>query len=146
MKSWEVIQMYSKLSDGSFMVAGFVARDAEIKTTQSGKTLTTWGVAAAKTQTADGKWETKWTNCQAWHDTARAAANIRKGDTVLCVGSLETNEYNGKTYKNLVVEFFCKMPTGMEAAVPAVSSNPGVSAENDLSEFEEILGDGDLPF
>lgn len=136
--------MYSKLSDGSFMVAGFVARDAEIKTTQSGKTLTTWGVAAAKTQTADGKWETKWTNCQAWHDTARAAANIRKGDTVLCVGRLETNEYNGKKYKNLVVEFFCKMPTGAQAAVPQAGAD--VSAESDLAEFEEILSDGELPF
>lgn len=136
--------MYSKLSDGSFMVAGSVARDAEMKTTQSGKTLTTWGVAAAKTQTADGKWETKWTNCQAWHDTARAAANIRKGDTVLCVGRLETNEYNGKTYKNLVVEFFCKMPTGTQAAVPQAGAD--VNAESDLAEFEEILSDGDLPF
>lgn len=136
--------MYSKLSDGSFMVAGFVARDAEMKTTQSGKTLTTWGVAAAKTQTADGKWETKWTNCQAWHDTARAAANIRKGDTVLCIGRLETNEYNGKTYKNLVVDFFCKMPAATQAAVPQAGAD--VSAESDLAEFEEILSDGDLPF
>lgn len=136
--------MYSKLSDGSFMVAGFVARDAETKTTQSGKTLTTWGVAVAKTQTADGKWETKWTNCQAWHDTARAAANIRNGDTVLCIGRLETNEYNGKTYKNLVVDFFCKMTAATQAAVPQAGA--GVSAESDLAEFEEILSDGDLPF
>lgn len=138
--------MYSKLGDGGFMVAGYVARDAELKTTQTGKTLCMWSVAAAKVKQQDGSYETKWTNCQSWHDTARAAANIRKGDTVLCIGRLETNEYNGKTYKNLVVEFFCKMPTGMEAAVPVASSNPGVSADGDLSEFEEILGDGDLPF
>ena len=45
--------MYSKLSDGGFMVAGYVARDAETKTTQSGKTLTTWGVAAAKVKKGD---------------------------------------------------------------------------------------------
>lgn len=140
--------MYSKLSDGGFMVAGYVARDAETKTTQSGKTLTTWGVAAAKIKKDDGNCETKWTNCQAWHDTARAAANIRKGDTVLCIGHMETNEYNGKTYKNLVVEFFCKMPNGAEAAMPtyqAGSSGAGISAEDDLSEFEE-LATGDLPF
>lgn len=140
--------MYSKLSDGGFMVAGYVARDAETKTTQSGKTLTTWGVAAAKVKKGDGNYETKWTNCQAWHDTARAAANIRKGDTVLCIGHMETNEYNGKTYKNLVVEFFCKMPNGTEAAMPtsqAGNSGAGISAEDDLSEFEE-LATGDLPF
>lgn len=140
--------MYSKLSDGGFMVAGYVARDAETKTTQSGKTLTTWGVAAAKVKKDDGNYETKWTNCQAWHDTARAAANIRKGDTVLCIGHMETNEYNGKTYKNLVVEFFCKMPNGAEAAMPtsqAGNNGAGISAEDDLSEFEE-LATGDLPF
>lgn len=140
--------MYSKLSDGGFMVAGYVARDAETKTTQSGKTLTTWGVAAAKVKKDDGNYETKWTNCQAWHDTARAAASIRKGDTVLCIGHMETNEYNGKTYKNLVVEFFCKMPNGAEAAMPTSPSGnngAGISAEDDLSEFEE-LATGDLPF
>lgn len=140
--------MYSKLSDGGFMVAGYVARDAETKTTQSGKTLTTWGVAAAKVKKDDGNYETKWTNCQAWHDTARAATNIRKGDTVLCIGHMETNEYNGKTYKNLVVEFFCKMPNGAEAAMPTSPSGnngAGISAEDDLSEFEE-LATGDLPF
>lgn len=140
--------MYSKLSDGGFMVAGYVARDAETKTTQSGKALTTWGVAAAKVKKDDGSYETKWTNCQAWHDTARAAANIRKGDTVLCIGHMETNEYNGKTYKNLVVEFFCKMPNGAEAAMPtsqAGNNGAGISAEDDLSEFEE-LATGDLPF
>lgn len=140
--------MYSKLSDGGFMVAGYVARDAETKTTQSGKTLTTWGVAAAKVKKDDGNYETKWTNCQAWHDTARAAANIRKGDTVLCIGHMETNEYNGKTYKNLVVEFFCKMPNGAEAAMPtsqAGNNGAGISAEDDLSEFEE-LATGDLSF
>lgn len=140
--------MYSKLSDGGFMVAGYVARDAETKTTQSGKTLTTWGVAAAKVKKDDGNYETKWTNCQAWHDTARAAANIRKGDTVLCIGHMETNEYNGKTYKNLVVEFFCKMPNGTEAAMPTSqtgNNGAGISAEDDLSEFEE-LATGDLPF
>ena len=137
--------MYSKLSDGGFMVAGYVARDAEVKTTQTGKTLTTWGVAAAKVKKDDGNYETKWTNCQAWHDTARAAASIKKGDTVLCIGHMEQNEYNGKTYKNLVVEFFCKMPIGAEAALPAVNASPSVSADDDLSEFEE-LATGDLPF
>lgn len=141
--------MWSKLSDKqSFMVAGYVARDAEMKTTQTGKTLTRWSVAAAKTKKEDGTFETMWTNCQAWHDTARAAASIRKGDTVLCIGRLETNEHEGKTYKNLVVEFFCKMPTGMETAVPAATSaaaSPGINASDDLSEFEEILGD-EVPF
>lgn len=141
--------MWSKLSDKqSFMVAGYVARDAEMRTTQTGKTLTTWSVAAAKTKKEDGSFETMWTNCQAWHDTARAATTIRKGDTVLCIGRLETREHEGKTYKNLVVDFFCKMPTGTETAVPAAPSaagSPSVNASDDLSEFAELIGD-EVPF
>lgn len=136
--------MYSKLQDGSFMISGFVARDAEMRTTQSGKTLTTWSVSVASTKKPDGTYEKHWTNCQAWHDTARAAACIKKGDTVLCIGRIETNEYEGKAYKNLVVDFFCKMPAGMESPVPQASA--GVNAGDDLSEFEEILNDGTVPF
>lgn len=144
--------MWSKLSDKqSFMVAGYVARDAEMKTTQTGKTLTRWSVAAAKTKKEDGSFETMWTNCQAWHDTARAAATIRKGDTVLCIGRLETSEYDGKTHKNLVVDFFCKMPTGTETAVPAAPSAAASAKKNDnpdnlLGDFEEIISDGEVPF
>ena len=40
------------------------------------------------------------------------------------------------------------MPTGTETAVPAVPSataSPAVNASDDLSEFEEILGD-EVPF
>lgn len=139
--------MYSKLQDGSFMVAGYVARDVELKKTQSGKNLAKWGVAAAKVKKEDGNYETKWTNCQAWNDTAKiAAANIKKGDTVLCIGRLETNEHEGKVYKNLVVEFFCVMPNGMYAAMPVASNDVGINANDDLSEFEMILDDGTVPF
>lgn len=139
--------MYSKLQDGSFMVCGYVARDAELKTTQTGKTMARWSVAVGKKDTADGNKETIWTSCQAWHDTAKLAGSIRKGDTVLCIGRIDKNEYNGKTYKNLVVEFFCKM--GEAASTPAQAASPqqnaGISAEDDLSEFV-ALDDGELPF
>lgn len=134
--------MYSKLQDGNFIISGYVARNAEEKTTQSGKHLTRWSVAVGRKQTANGNAETIWTTCQAWGDTARAAASIRKGDTVLCVGRLEKNEYDGKTYKNLVVEFFVKMSAPCAAQTVASDS---ISAEDDLSEFEE-LDTGDLPF
>lgn len=140
--------MFSNLQDGSFMVAGYVAKDAELKKTQSGKSLAKWGVAAAKIKKDDGNYETKWTNCQAWNDAAKiAAANIKKGDTVLCIGRLETNEYEGKVYKNLVVDCFFKMPTGMgEDAPPASGTGAGISADDDLSEFEELINDDTVPF
>lgn len=135
--------MYSKLQDGSFIICGFVARDAEIKTVgQNNSSLCRWSVKVGEKQNGDQK-EAIWTNCQAWHDTARAAAAIKKGNTVLCIGKLETNEYEGKTYKNLVCEFVSIM-----GKAPAVqqSSEPYTADTSDLSAYEEILGDGDAPF
>lgn len=135
--------MYSKLQDGSLIIAGYVARDAEQKTTQSGKTLTRWSVAVGSRKKQDGQNEAIWTNCQAWDKTAQIAAGIRKGDTVLCIGRIETNDYNGKTYKNLVCEFVSIMGN---VPAPATARNAAVSAEDDLSEFETILDDGEVPF
>ena len=59
--------MYSKLQDGSFIVAGYIARDAEMKQTQKGKTYTTWSVKVGeKPPTTEGeRGEAIWTNCKA---------------------------------------------------------------------------------
>ncbi len=139
--------MYSKLQDGNFIISGFVARNAEMKQTQSGKTYTTWSVKVAvkPSQNQGERGEAVWTDCKAWHDLARYATNIKKGDTVLCIGRLETNDYNGKTYKTLNCEFISIMGKGT-AAAPAQEPHTADTASMAFSEFEEILGDGDTPF
>lgn len=135
--------MYSKLQDGSFIVAGFVAKDSEMKTTQTNKTYTTFSVkVVTKPSAVEGeRGEAIWTNCKAWHDLARYAANIKKGDTVLAIGKIETSDYQGKTYKTLNCEYINIMG---KAAAPAQAAT--APAEIPMSEFEEILGDGDVPF
>lgn len=136
--------MYSKLQDGSFIVCGYVARDAEQKTTQNDKTLTRWSVAVGKNGEGNQA-QTIWTNCQAWDKAASVAAQIKKGDTVFCIGRIETNEYQGKIYKNLVCEYVSIM--GKSAAPPPpASAQENISAEDDLSEFEELLSDDEVPF
>lgn len=129
--------MQSKLQDGSIIVCGYVARDAELKTTQTGKSLCRWSVKAGERQNGEEK-EAIWVNCKAWHDAARAASQIKKGDTVLAVGRLDISEYEGETYKNLVCEFVSIM-RGTPAESVATSNG-----FEDLSEFE-ALGD-DVPF
>lgn len=139
--------MYSKLQDGSFIVCGYVARDAELRTVgEKNSSLCRWSVKVGEEVKPDGKKEAKWTSCQAWHDIARSASVIRKGDTVLCVGRIEKNTgTDGKEYKNLVCEFVSIMK-----AVPrkrsVVLPPEGESELADLSEYEEILSDGELPF
>lgn len=133
--------MQSKLQDGNIIICGYVARDAELKSTQTGKSLCRWSVKVGEKQNGEQK-EAIWVNCQAWHGTARAASAIKKGDTVLAVGKLDISEYEGKTYKNLVCEFVSIMKD-----VPAPQSGePYIANTNDLSAYEEILGDGETPF
>lgn len=139
--------MYSKLQDGSFIISGFVAKDAEMKTSQNGKTYTKWGVKVGEkpSQTQGEHGEAIWTNCIAWHDLARYAGKIKKGDTVMVVGRIETSEYEGKTYKTLNAEYISIMGKGT-AQTQATATASQQTNNNVLAEYEEILGDGDLPF
>lgn len=137
--------MYSKLQDGSFIIAGFVAKDAEMKKSQNGKTYTNWSVKVGEKPSAvqGERGEAIWTNCRAWHDAARYAAQIKKGDSVMVVGRIETNEHEGKTYKTLNAEFISIMGKTAPATTQAA---PAADTYTDLSQFEEILSDGDVPF
>ena len=140
--------MYSKMQDGSFIIAGFVAKESEMKTSQNGKTYTKWSVKVGTkpSQNPNERGEAIWTNCIAWHDLARYASNITKGDTVVCIGKIETSEYEGKTYKTLNCEYINIMGKGAAVA----QQQPAGAADNqsfsNMSEFEEILSDGDVPF
>lgn len=136
--------MYSKLQDGSFIVCGYVARDSELKTVgEKHSSLCRWSVKVGEEVKPSGKKEAKWVNCQAWHDTARSAAPIKKGDTVLCVGRIEKNTgTDGKEYKNLVCEFVSIM-----GKVPKTQTLDITDVDiSDLSQYEEILGGGENPF
>ena len=145
---------YQKLQSGDFLVCGYVPKDAELKQVgQNNSSKTTFSVKASEKQLPDGTKEANWTNCVAWHENARACAGFKKGDFVLAIGRIEESEYNGKTYKNLVVEFACKSG-GAAVAIPASTlqtnaegSGSGDSVNiGDLGDFEEILSDGDCPF
>ena len=133
--------MYSKLQDGSFAICGYVARDAELKTVgEKSSSLCRWSVKVGE-KTNENK-EAIWVNCQAWHAAARTAAEIKKGDTVFCIGKIETYKSEDKEYKNLVCEYISIMNK-----VSKPPSDPQFTDDTvDLSEFEEILSDGDVPF
>ena len=145
---------FQKLQSGEFMVIGFVPKDAEMKQVgekQSSKT--TFSVKASEKTKPDGTKEAQWTNCVAWHDLARACAGFKKGDFVMAVGKIESREWEGKTYKDLVVEFAVKaggapvvVPSGSLEPAPVGGSSSASNPLGDLSEFEEILADGDVPF
>lgn len=144
---------YQKLQSGEFMVVGPLPRDAELKQVgQNNSSKTSFSVKASEKTLPDGKKEANWTNCVAWHDMARICADFKKGDFVMVVGKIESREYNGKTYKDLVVEYAAKAG-GTSISVPASALKPAennvridASDDVDLSGFEELLSDGDIPF
>lgn len=137
---------YQKLQSGDFMVCGFVPKDAELKFVgQNQSSKTTFSIKASETTGADGTKTANWTTCVAWHDLARVCEKFKKGDFVLAIGRMESHEYEGKTYKNLVVEFAVKAGAGTAAPVPVPDPAPDLSEVGDISEYEVLSAD-DCPF
>ena len=142
---------FLKLGTGEFLLCGVVPKDCEVS--QVGKnnsTMAKFAVLAMQKPKADGTKENVWSSCVAWHDVARTCAEIKKGDTALVIGSMETTEKDGKTYKNIVVQFVSVMPkTPKPSPVSNSTDGKGKSGGDplgDLSEYTEILNDSDLPF
>lgn len=141
---------FHKLQSGEFMVIGCLPRDAELKKVgQNNSSKTSFSLKASEKTLPDGKKEAQWTNCVAWHEMARICAGFKKGDVVMAVGKIESREYNGKTYKDLVVEFAVKaaVPETSSGFTPASGSTAIDPADElgDLSDFDSLDPD-DIPF
>ena len=128
--------MQTMFKDGSVMVCGMLPKDAEYKQVGTDSVdLTTFGVKVGEKPSphADQKSEAIWCNCTCWRKTALAAKGLKKGDVVLCVGKIKT-----ENYKDNVQPMQFPLPTQQ---APSAAEQIG-----DLSEFEEVLNDGDMPF
>ena len=141
---------FHKLQSGDFMVVGYVPKDAELKKVgNNNSSKTSFSIKASEKTLPDGKKEAQWTNCVAWHEMARICPGFKKGDVVMAVGRIESREYNGKTYKDLVVEFAVKAsaPETSAGFTPA-SGNTAIDPADelgDLSDFDSLDPD-DIPF
>ena len=76
-----------------------------------------------------------------WGHLARQLSVMVKGDRVIAAGRLESREYNGKTYTDLIADYV--WPTEKESHFPIQSGGVNVSAA-DFAEIGEE--DGKLPF
>ena len=93
---------------------GNLARDAELRFTQSGKAVATFTVAATNTYvdstTNETKEQTAFINCVAWGKTGEAVSACKKGERLFVEGRLQTRSYedsNGqKKYVTEVVANF----------------------------------------
>lgn len=116
-------------------ILGNLARDPEVRYTQSGRAVATFTVAASNTYvdsaTNETKEQTAFINCVAWGKLGEAVGNYRKGNRLFVEGRIQTRSYedsNGQ--KKYVTE--------------VIAGFVGVSALNDMateSNFENFADD-----
>ena len=123
------------------LFAGKVTRDAEVRTTSSGKQYCTTSVRAFTRKDGTAAFLT----LKAWGgDMIARMQTLRKGDSILAAGRLEFREYNGKTYTDLVADFLLTAQgdplQGVAEAIRGAGS-PGFAVLDEPGDQ-----DGELPF
>ena len=81
------------------IMGGRIARDTELKTTQSGLSVTQFSIAVNRKSTKDQQTpQTDFINVTAWRNTAEFITKFfRKGSSICIVGSLQTRSFTDKT-------------------------------------------------
>lgn len=133
---------YSK--DGKETKTGLVIAkatcDGDIRVTGSGKEVGSISVIAYHYQ--DGG--AAFLNVKGWGRLGRELSKLVKGDTVVAAGRLESREYNGKTYTDLVADFI--LPAGGEDKSGSFPLPPGTAVDVPADDFSEDEAPGELPF
>ena len=124
------------------LFAGIVSQDGELKQTQNGKEFGSASVRAFNRKDGTAAFMT----IKSCGDYSRLIANLRKGDRILCAGVVESREYNGKTYTDMLVDFL--MASDAMPAAPSPAENRAeLTKRMDSAGFSEMMdGDSELPF
>ena len=153
------------------ILIGRLCADPEFRQTTSGIAVCRIRIAVNRPKTKDQEQQADFVNCTAWRSTAEFIARyFSKGDMILIEGELRNNNYedqNGVKHYGMRVLVdsvsFCgskgdnqqqsvpqtQQPAQAPQATPqrsAVQPQPVQPPLGDLSEFEEILSDGEVPF
>jgi len=146
----------------SICLMGRLTGDPELKTTQTGVSVTSFRVAVDRAyRSKDQERQADFIPCVAWRNTAEFISRyFRKGQRIALQGSLQSRNYTAndgsqRTVYEVVVDnaFFCESKGGNAGGAPSYDSQippvsearPAFSTANS-GDFEEILTDEDLPF
>jgi single-strand DNA-binding protein len=134
------------------ILQGRITHDPELKTTQSGKNVSTASIAV--NSYAGGTKVASFFNIVCWDKTANTLATyFKKGSQILLRGRLTNRSYEKDGVKRSVTEVvadeicFCgtKADNGVNAAASAYGASSGASTA-DMPKFEPVGSDEDLPF
>lgn len=79
------------------LLQGRFTADPELRSTQSGVSVTTFTLAVNRSYQKDGKQETDFINCVAWRSTAEFVCKyFQKGMLAVVDGSIQTRSYTDK--------------------------------------------------
>lgn len=126
---------------------GPVTQDGELRTTGNGKHYGCVSVRAFNRQDGSAAFMTLKSFSTS---LAGLLAELRKGDRILAAGVVETREYSGKQYTDMLLDFLTTEPdaafSGGAAAAPA-QNFAALSGRMQDAGFAEIgEEDGELPF
>ena len=117
---------------------GRLCKDIELKLTQGGVPFTTFTVAVQRRYKGeDGKYETDFLDCVAWHNNAEFLSKFaKKGNSVCIVSEIRKRSYTDKTdVKRDITEFVVK-----EVSLMTRSS---VNTNKPASDYDEGYSDAD---
>ena len=125
-------------------ILGNLARDPEVRYTQSGRAVATFTVAATNTYidstTNETKEQTAFVNCVAWGKLGEAVGNYRKGNRLFVVGRIQTRSYEDSNGQK-------KYVTEVIAGFVGLSALNDMAAESNFDSFADDKGnDENVPF
>lgn len=123
-------------------IMGNLARDPEVRYTQSGKAVATFTVAATNTFTSsDGetKEQTAFINCVAWGALGESVGNLRKGNRCFVEGRFQTRSYETQDGQKRYV-------TEVVANFVGTSLMNGDAGTSNFDSFENANQDENIPF
>lgn len=151
------------------VLMGRLTADPELRQTQSGISTCRFTIAVnRKVKNENGEYDADFISCVAWRQTAEFVSRYFSKGSMICIsGSLRTGSYTDRNHSDVThyktdvfvdsVEFTGEKKqqgTTSNYQLPQQQRPPQQNAQpaqqsiqlGDLSDFEEILSDGDMPF
>ena len=150
----------SALNFNQAILAGRLTADPEVKTTQSGISVTQFTVAVSRPKRKDDNADTSdFISCVAWKERAELVTKyFRKGSAIMVIGQIQTRTWtdnnNQKRYATeVLVDNIRFVDSKADAAQKSPTANGNTGAPSYIPDaykapnFEEVSADdGDLPF
>lgn len=143
-------------------IVGRLGKDPELRTTQSGKSVTSFSLAVQRgKKNQNGEYESDWIDVQAWGTTAEFICKyFQQGQLMAVSGRIQMRVYtdrDGKARKAVEIVAqdvsFCetrkKEKSQEPVKQPSSFSQPAEPVDNyeqAMLPHDDLLGDDDLPF